>query len=123
MQSASRFELLGRRIRGLHRRFPHNQFTCEPKLDSIPRWHHDALMRTTVNINDALLKELRTAAAAAGLSFREMLEETLAAGLAAKRRSTKRFRVKPHDLDLKPGFRNQSLNQIYDQLEAEDATR
>lgn len=82
-------------------------------------------MRTTLNINDALLKELRDRAEKTGRPFRSVVEETLAAGLA--RRDTpgprKKYRVRPHALNLKPGFRNMSLNQVYDQLEAEDDAR
>ncbi len=82
-------------------------------------------MRTTVNINDALLNEIRARAELTGRTFRQTLEETIKVGLAkqgeAKRQ--RRFRVQPHDLQLKAGFRNQSLNQLYDQLEAEDSAR
>jgi len=82
-------------------------------------------MRTTININDALLNELKESAATSGRSFRQTLEETLAIGLAntAKPKSARKFRVRAHNLNLKPGFRNQSLNQVYDQLEAEEAAR
>jgi hypothetical protein len=31
----------------------------------------------------------------------------------------RRFKVRPHALGVKPGFRNLSSNQIYDQTEAE----
>lgn len=79
-------------------------------------------MRTTLNINDALLKELRDRAARTGQSFRNVVEETIASGLARQVRaeSRRKYKVRPHALNLKPGFRNVSLNQVYDQLEAED---
>ena len=32
---------------------------------------------------------------------------------------TDRFHVKPHALGVKPGFRPTSMNQLYDQIEAE----
>jgi hypothetical protein len=82
-------------------------------------------VRTTLNIADALLKELRERAAASGRPFRQVLEETIAAGLAQRAglRSGPRFRVQPHALHLKPGFRNLSLNQVFDQLEAEEDAR
>lgn len=94
-------------------------------LDRVMVWHHDAFVRTTLNIADALLKELREQAAATGRPFREVLEETIAAGLAQRRNpaTSRRYRVQPHALHLKPGFRNLSLNQVFDQLEAEEDAR
>jgi hypothetical protein len=82
-------------------------------------------MRTTVNINDALLAELKARAADSGRTFREVLEETLRLGLAGGKGSAgkSRFRVRPHPLGLKPGFHGVSLNQLYDQLEAEDSSQ
>lgn len=82
-------------------------------------------MRTTLGINDALLRELRRRAAAAGQPFRQVVEETLARGLAAtaKPERARAFRVRPHALRLKPGFRGISLNQLYGQLEAEASAR
>lgn len=87
--------------------------------------HHDAYMRTTLGINDALLRQLRRRAAADGRPFREVVEETLARGLAAgaKPAGARTFRVRPHALGIKPGFRGISLNQLYDQLEAEGTAR
>jgi hypothetical protein len=78
-------------------------------------------VRTTLSINDALLRELRDRAAASGSAFRQVLEEALALGLArqAKTRRPRKIRIKPHRLGLKPGFRGMSLNQLYDQIEAE----
>jgi hypothetical protein len=83
-------------------------------------------MRTTLGISDALLRELRRRAAVSGRPFRAVVEETLTCGLAVadkSGRTRRRFCVKPHALGLKPGFRGVSLNQIYDQVEAEAAAR
>ena len=94
-------------------------------VDTATLKHHDVNMRTTVDITDATLKELRRRAERLGKSFREVVEESLQLGLAqlSKPRSKRRFKVKPHALGLKPGFRGVSLNQLYDQLETEaDAT-
>ena len=78
-------------------------------------------MRTTIDINDALLKLLRERARAAGRPFKDVVEESLRLGLSVMNRgsSAQAFRVEAHDLGLKPGFRGTSLNQLYDQLEAE----
>jgi len=82
-------------------------------------------MRTTLGINDALLRELRRRAAATGRPFRAVVEETLSLGLAhsAKSKRSRTFRVRSHALGLKPGFRGVSLNQLYDQIEAESTAR
>ena len=78
-------------------------------------------MRTTVSINDVTLRELREQAVSSGTSFREVVERSLEIGLAhlAKPRSRGKFRVRPHPLGLKAGFQGVSLNQLYDQIEAE----
>ena len=82
-------------------------------------------MRTTLTINDALLKELRARAAETGLPFRRVVEEAIAAGLnhQSTRAARPAYRVRPHPLRLKAGFRNLSLNQVYDQVEAEATAR
>jgi hypothetical protein len=87
--------------------------------------HQDVTMRTTVSISDAILRRLRERARQSGKPFRQVVEETLALGLArqSKSRETTRFRVQPHRLGLKPGFRSLSLNQLYDQLESEETLR
>ena len=79
-------------------------------------------MRTTLSINDAILRQLREQARESGKSFRQVVEETLALGLTrqGKRKTTSHFQIRAHSLGLKPGFRGVSLNQLYDQLEAEE---
>lgn len=81
-------------------------------------------MRTTLSINDATLKRLKGQAAREGRSFKEVVNEALQLGLAQKEKphQAKPFRLKPHPLGMKPGFRKVSLNQLYDQIEAETAT-
>jgi adenylate cyclase len=78
-------------------------------------------MRTTLTVNDAVLRELKERAAAEGRTFKELVNETLQIGLAQKDKParTKRFRVKTHRLGMKAGVRETSMNQLYDQVEAE----
>jgi hypothetical protein len=78
-------------------------------------------MRTTLSISDALLKEVRRRAGAAGRPFRQVLEETIALGLATARKAKAkpRVRIQPRRLGLKAVYQKMSLNQLYDQLEAE----
>lgn len=81
--------------------------------------HHDADMRTTLDINDATLAELRAKAAAEGKPFKKLINETLQLGLAAKSRKPARFQVIPLNPGIKPAYQGLSMNQLYDQLEAE----
>ncbi|MEO6507230.1 MAG: type II toxin-antitoxin system VapB family antitoxin [Chthoniobacterales bacterium] len=67
-------------------------------------------MRTTININDALLDEVRRRAGAAGRPFRQVLEEIIALGLASSMRTKtqRRVRIRPPCLALKPVYRKLS---------------
>lgn len=57
-------------------------------------------MRTTLTIDDELVRELKTAAARSGRSFKEVVNQALRLGLAAARSSgaSKRYRLKPASL-------------------------
>jgi hypothetical protein len=78
-------------------------------------------MRTTLSINDALLEEVRRRAGASGRPFREVLEETIALGLASSKKvkTRRQIRIQPRSLGLKAVYHKMSLNQLYDQIEAE----
>lgn len=91
----------------------------------LPECHLDAKMRTTINISDALLRQLRERAAQSGRPVREILERSLELGLARLDTAPgrRKFRVRPHRLGMKPGFRGVSLNQLYDQIESEQSDR
>jgi hypothetical protein len=84
-------------------------------------WHHDADMRTTVNINDAALKELKNLSHRSGRSFRATLDQVLAVGIAHSREDAPQnhVRIKPFRLGLHAALRESSLNQVYDRIEAE----
>jgi len=76
-------------------------------------------MRTTIDINDALLAELRRLAAKQGRPFRAVLEETLQRGLATPLAARRAVKIKPLPLGLRQAVAGMSLNQVYDQLESE----
>jgi len=80
-------------------------------------------VRTTVNISDATLAEIRAIAAESGRPFRKVLEETLQRGLAATKQRRRRVEISPARIGIKPGFRGMSMNQLFDQLEADDSER
>jgi hypothetical protein len=76
-------------------------------------------MRTTIDISDALLAELRQRAAKTGQPFRKVVEEALQLGLAGKAKATRKPSLPTYPVGIKPAYRGVSLNQLYDQLEAE----
>ncbi len=82
-------------------------------------------MRTTLSIDDALLQQIRERARRTGEPVKKVINETLRHGLNVENRAVARtrFRVKPHRLGMKPGLQRVSLNQLYDQIEAERGLR
>lgn len=77
-------------------------------------------MRTTIDINDALLAELRQRAAKTGQPLRQVVEDVLQIGLAGTPKLPKKPHVPTYPVGIKPAYRGVSLNQLYDQLEAEN---
>jgi len=80
-------------------------------------------MRTTIDINDALLSELRRKAGSEGRPFKRVVEEVLHRGLVREQGSSVRVKIPVHNVGLKPAYRAASFNQLYDQLEAEATAR
>lgn len=77
-------------------------------------------MRTTLNISDALLEELRDHARRTNRPMRQVVEHVLRRGLSkVEEAGSKSVEIEPFRLGLKPAYRGMSLNQLYDQLEAE----
>lgn len=91
-------------------------------VDADDQKHHDAFVRTTITISDGILSELRELARQRRRPFREVLEETIQRGLSAPPPpARKRARLRTHRVGIKPAYQGLSLNQLYDQLEAEGA--
>jgi hypothetical protein len=84
--------------------------------------HHDVNMRTTIDISDAVLREMRMIADRSKRPFRTIVEETLQRGLAHPTKPTieRKVRIEPHPIGIKAGMRGMSMNQMYDQIEAEE---
>jgi hypothetical protein len=67
------------------------------------------------------MSELRDRARQRGRPFREIVEETIQRGLSATPSSCgKPVTVQTHRVGIKPAYQGLSLNQLYDQIEAED---
>lgn len=78
-------------------------------------------MRTTINISDALLSDLKARAAERKKPFRQILEETLQRGLAASEAPASwELEIQAYPVGIKKAYHGMSMNQIYDQIEAED---
>jgi hypothetical protein len=77
------------------------------------------LMRTTFDINDALLDSLKEQAKSEGRPVTRIVNETLERGLAGESKNKKKVRIKTHGVGIRPAYRGMSMNQMYDQLESE----
>jgi hypothetical protein len=78
-----------------------------------------SLMRTTLNISDAILDEVRELARERRRPFRKVLEEVLQLGLSSGKTPPRPIRLVTHRVGIKPAYQAQSMNQLYDQIEAE----
>jgi hypothetical protein len=79
-------------------------------------------MRTTLTLDPELAKKLKDLAHRRGQSFKQTLNDVVRRGLAAQtaRPPRERYRVAPHTGGFRPGIDPRKLNQLVDQLEAED---
>ena len=80
-------------------------------------------VRTTLNISDALLEELRDRSRRTGRPLRQVTEDVLRRGLSSQGIPEQEVRIKPFRVGIKPAYRGMSMNQLYDQLEAEGTSR
>lgn len=78
-------------------------------------------MRTTVTLEPDLALQLKQRMRQRKIPFKQALNEVLRTGLAVDhRRPTPRFRVEPHSFRFRPGIDLDKLNQLADELEAEE---
>ena len=81
-------------------------------------------MRTTLTIDPALARELKKLAHEEKKSFKEIVNRTLKAGIESGRRQVRRkapFAVEARPCGVRPGVDIGKLNQLVDELEADDA--
>ena len=80
-------------------------------------------MRTTLTLDDDVAALLRQQAATRGVSFKEMVNQALRAGIAREMtpRDVAVPRTMPHSFGFRPGVDLDKLNQLADELEAEAA--
>jgi hypothetical protein len=79
-------------------------------------------MRTTVTLDPDVADKLKRLAHARRASFKETLNEVLRRGLSGQAGAgrAKPFKVVPHPSGFRPGVDHQRLNQLVDQLAADD---
>jgi hypothetical protein len=80
-------------------------------------------MRTTVTLDEDVVRELKSRAKKADKSFKEVLNDCLRLAFSLSRspiRKMKPFHVRPHSSAFRPGIDSDKLNQLSDQLEVEE---
>jgi hypothetical protein len=69
-------------------------------------------MRTTLNISDALLEELREQSQRTGRTLRQVTEDALRRGLSSQDAPARKVRITPFRVGVKPAYRGMSMNQL-----------
>jgi Ribbon-helix-helix protein, copG family len=87
--------------------------------------HHDDSMRTTLTLEPDVARRLEQEIRRTGRGMKAVVNEALRSGLglAARREKPRRFVVRPHSFGFKPGVDLNRLNQLVDELEAEEVAR
>lgn len=79
------------------------------------------MVRTTVTLDADVAKKLKKRMAEKNLTFKETLNQTLRFALNASEAHKKpKGKIETFALEFKPGIDPSRLNQLVDQLEAED---
>ncbi len=82
-------------------------------------------MRTTLTIDPDVEQLLQRELRRTGRSLKAVVNDALRAGLEIRSKPPRatRFKVEPHAFGLKPGIDADRLNQLADELEAEETAR
>ena len=82
-------------------------------------------MRTTLTLDRDVAERIRKDVRRTGKSLKAVVNEALrlGLGLAGKPPSAPRFAVRPHSFGFRPGVDLDRLNQLVDELEAEETAR
>lgn len=77
-------------------------------------------LRTTIDINDALLSELKELSILERRPLRVVLHETLQRGLGSNsgKSPSQKVKIEPLPVGVKAAYRGMSMNQFYDELES-----
>jgi hypothetical protein len=80
-------------------------------------------MRTTLTLEPDVAMKLKKRMTARKQSLKDAVNQALRAGLKAEDAPRVRFRVEPHAFGFKAGIDLDKLNQLSDELEAEEFSR
>lgn len=82
-------------------------------------------MRTTLTLDADVARRLQQELRRTGKGMKAVVNDALRSGLglAERREKPPRFEVRPHSFGFKPGVDLNRLNQLVDELEAEDVAR
>ena len=83
-------------------------------------------MRTTLTVEDDLVRRLKELARTSGRSFKEVVNETIRRGLSlgeGPAPDLPPFTVRPRKCGFRSGIDPARLNQLYDEMELEEAAR
>lgn len=80
-------------------------------------------MRTTVTIDPDLAAKLRSIARERGISFKEVLNSMLRAGLGAQAGAARPYRIRARRLGLRPGIDLDKALRLASTLEDEETVR
>lgn len=81
-------------------------------------------MRITLTIDPDVEQRIRRRMAQKKLSLKRVINDALRAGLSAPaKESVPEFVVEPHAFGFKPGIDLDKMNQLVDELEAEETAR
>ena len=94
-------------------------------LDINQAAHHDVSVRTTLTLDPDVAKRLQGEIRRTGKTLKAAVNDALRLGLGLAGKPTKgpRFEVEPHAFGFKPGVDLDRLNQLVDELEAEETAR
>jgi hypothetical protein len=94
-------------------------------LDITKLEHHDVRMRTTLTLDDDVAERLDQEIRRSGQGMKSVVNEALrvAFGLAPSRETPPPFEVRPHTFGFKPGIDLDRMNQLADEMEAEEVAR
>ena len=83
------------------------------------------MMRTTLTLEPEVAARLKSEVRRTGRPFKTVVNEALKRGLGLMGKPTRppRFEVRPHAFGFRPGVDLDRLNQVADELDAEDAAR
>ncbi|MGH8575619.1 MAG: hypothetical protein ACREXX_20015 [Gammaproteobacteria bacterium] len=82
-------------------------------------------MRTTLTLEPDVARRLETEMQRSGKTLKATVNEALRLGLELRGKPAKapRFEVQPHAFGFKPGVDLDRLNQLVDELDAEDVAK